>query len=360
MLIFTAAYTTSCGGSNDSSVGNFQVSGRIFYQGQPLEGAQTVIDGTANLRDTTDSDGLFTITDVASGDHELNILKSFGNEAFTERSYSIAVNNDTDMKTLELPGAVDLNEPQDVGSESMLLSWSFTDAQDFREYKLYRHTSSGLDETTGTLVHVSTEIDAVTFTDKDLEPLSEYFYRVYVMNNFGRLGGSNIVSATTLNLNVIQNGNFEQIDSSSGFARQWTAYGFTEDIVMEENDCYEGSHCVLYDIGAENDGREYWIEQTDIAPDIFVKGARYLLSGRYKLSGSGSDISFYYILRGDEDISNEWDNTHPSQEGVWEEVSFEFTIPQGESPSNYQLMLGLIKWTESDIQLWIDNLSLEK
>jgi len=73
----------------------------------------------------------------------------------------------------------------------------------FYEYKIYRHYHTGLDENTGTLIHVSTSADDTIFNDigTDLEygltPATTYYYRVYINNNFGRLGGSNIIGVTT-------------------------------------------------------------------------------------------------------------------------------------------------------------------
>lgn len=38
------------------------------------------------------------------------------------------------------------------------LKWNKSTAEDFCEYKLYSHTTSGLDETTGELEHVTIDI----------------------------------------------------------------------------------------------------------------------------------------------------------------------------------------------------------
>jgi len=107
----------------------------------------------------------------------------------------------------------------------MSLNWNKTDALDFREYKLYRHTTSGLDETTGTLVHVATSILDTSFIDTDLQPFKNYFYRVYIMNDYGRLGGSNIVNDTTKQINIIWNGDFE---SQENLLNWWTSYNAIE------------------------------------------------------------------------------------------------------------------------------------
>ena len=82
------------------------------------------------------------------------------------------------IESLILPKGVQIFEPENIGPNSMEIKWSATDANDFREYKLYRHISSGLDETTGTLVHVSTAISDTQFTDQGVNPVTTYYYRV--------------------------------------------------------------------------------------------------------------------------------------------------------------------------------------
>jgi len=71
-----------------------------------------------------------------------------------------------------------------------------SDADDFREYKLYRHSTSGFDESTGELLHISTFRNDTSFTDS-IPHSSTYYYRLYQMNEYGRLGGSNIVKISS-------------------------------------------------------------------------------------------------------------------------------------------------------------------
>ena len=102
---------------------------------------------------------------------------------------------------------------QPVSSNGMVaLSWLRTDAADFREYKVYRRDSPGIDEIAGELIFVSTARNDATFVDTDALAGTRYYYRVYVMNDSGRLGGSNIVSADVTTDNLIPDGGFESAD----------------------------------------------------------------------------------------------------------------------------------------------------
>lgn len=199
----------SCDTVVDEPTDGFKVSGTIVQNGVPLSNAVVTIDEKLNWEDQTESDGSFEIVNVTGGDHTLTVKSVHSSGGFVEKRSEIVVNGDTYFDALKLPKSIVLSEPFDVTSTSMVIRWNPTDAVDFREYKLFRHVTSGLDETTGELIHVSTSIVDTLFVSTDLSPFQAYYFRVYVMNDYGRLGGSNIVKDTTTQMNVIWNGDFE-------------------------------------------------------------------------------------------------------------------------------------------------------
>jgi len=76
----------------------------------------------------------------------------------------------------------------------------------------------------------------------------------------------------------------------------------------------------------------------------------------------GGEISFSYIVRGEDDepdIGNDWDDTHPGRANVWEPFAFRFTMPTTDT-ANVMVFLHVIKWTTADLQLWDDNVSLRR
>lgn len=192
---------TSHDGSTDGGTQTDEihtVTGTLLHRGEVLAGATVSLDEALNWTAVSDESGAFEFTGVPEGQHWLYVDFAFEDGSFLSYVNQLVVFEDTVLDALTLPTAVTLEEPSDVGDRSMRLTWESADSSEFREYKLYRHTTSGLDETTGTLAHVSTMIDDTTFLDTDLNGTTEYFYRVYVMNQYGRVGGSNLVSATTL------------------------------------------------------------------------------------------------------------------------------------------------------------------
>jgi hypothetical protein len=94
------------------------------------------------------------------------------------------------------PHAVTLNQPTNITSSGMRLTWSQNQDPDFASYKVYRDTEPGVD-TNSTLV---TTIETQTTTQYDVTQLSAettYYFRVYVYDTEPLSTGSNEVSAST-------------------------------------------------------------------------------------------------------------------------------------------------------------------
>jgi len=209
ILIVVLLFFIGCSEIINEETSSYKISGNLVQNGNPLPNAIVIVDDKLNWKTESGLDGSFEINDVSEGNHTLKVSYVNNNGSFVEMNQDVAVNQDIFFDALILPTGTILNAPYNVTSSSMSLSWNKTDALDFREYKLYRHTTSGLDETTGTLVHVATSVLDTLFTDTELQPFKKYYFRVYVMNEYGRLGGSNIVSDTTYQINLIWNGDFE-------------------------------------------------------------------------------------------------------------------------------------------------------
>lgn len=175
----------------------FTIEGTVYHKNLPFESAVAALNNETDFITETDVNGHFMLSGVPAGNHTLTVSKTFPNGTFVENSNELSVEEDVILNTIRLPNPVNFYEPENTTENSTNLSWSASNATDFREYKIYRHTSSGLDESTGQLIHVSTAIHDTTFTDTGLNALSDYYFRVYVMNENSRLGGSNIVHTVT-------------------------------------------------------------------------------------------------------------------------------------------------------------------
>lgn len=185
--------------------GIYDISGRaLFDNGTPASRASVFLDNES--RSTTDSLGYFTISDVVAGKHTLKVFTS-DQSGYSESEREIEVGGgDLDLDEYLLPVPVQLLEPTGVTSKSLTLHWNRSHADDFREYKIYVHHSSALDESTGTLLHIATDVrDTILVVEEGdfwwagstLTPNTTYYFRVFVMNAYGRLSGSNILEVTT-------------------------------------------------------------------------------------------------------------------------------------------------------------------
>jgi len=177
----------------------FTVEGKVLNSSGAVENATVKIDDALNWTTKTSSDGSFTIKNVTKGSHELSIKQQSDNGQFSIRNENIEVNKDLLLEALLLPKPVHLEEAvidQKLTINKINLVWTRSTANDFREYKIYKHTTSGLDETTGELIHVSTTKFDTSFVDS-LSHSSRYFYRVFVLNEYGQIGGSNIIEVKT-------------------------------------------------------------------------------------------------------------------------------------------------------------------
>ncbi|WP_461443308.1 carboxypeptidase-like regulatory domain-containing protein [Maribacter sp.] len=217
-----ACLMLSC--TNDDNANTIKISGVVVSNnGIPEANVTVSISDFQNLTTTTDSEGFFQIEGVAKGEHELKIYKKESEtdaDVFLQRTFKVLLNDNTKVEGLTLPNPVVLATPTEITSSSALIPWNTSVSDSFREYKLYRHNSSGLEETTGTLVHVATDIDEATFLDDDLNNSETYYYRVFVLDEFGQIGGSNIISLETESIQLIKNGGFEEVDN--GDPLEWT------------------------------------------------------------------------------------------------------------------------------------------
>ena len=355
VLTVLLAFIYTC---QDNPVKNnlFKISGYVYLKGKAISGVQVNLDKKINYMTQTNNEGYFELEDVSKGEHTMYISKDYSDSSFVTRTYEVDVNNDVFLESLTLPVPVKLYPITATTSNSAELRWSRSYETDFREYKVYRHTNSGLDENTGTLVHVTTFVEDTTFIDNSLFPTNKYYYRVYVMNEFGKLGGSNIESAFTKELNLIQNGNFELLDSNN-FPEMWEG-----DVTVDSLNVYSGKYSVRMFEDTSFSGMKTKLRQI-IDPAIVEKDTRYKLSFWWRSKDLSQ--SEYFGVRFEEESGDifvwKWfDSPHP--DSIWQEYKYEFTIPSSSNPQNYQLVFVFERYPliPTPMTVWVDSVSLKK
>lgn len=259
------------------SESGFAVSGVVKQSGKPVEGAEVRLLGEHGLSVFSDAKGRFSLSGVPAGAIELVATHGDPAGANIERHLELDVVKDLVLPDVRLPSPVIL-DPLQVSEGSISLSWSATDAEDFREYKLYRHAGSGLDESTGELIFVSTEVEATSFVDNGAEGSREYFYRVFVMNETGRLGGSNVVSDVSLAESILENGGFEASDGDE-FVADWSRVENNEGTIDRDTEqVHGGNSSVRFTM---SNSWEYWITG-DLLDASLQAGDRVQVTGYFR------------------------------------------------------------------------------
>jgi hypothetical protein len=228
-IFFLVIVTASCNKDQIANTpsGSLSVRGVITVDNQAVKGATVQIDSILNWRTTTDDAGKFEIKDVSQGIHGFVVQKSLGDGKVVSQSTTISISGeDLDLGSIKLPlpSAMYPIDSSSVTISSVLLQWSTTTDEEFREYKLYRKEDPGLDETTGKLIYVTTSRIDTTFLDKDVVTSGTYYYRVFILSSFGKLGGSNLASATLPAINFILNPSFE-LSSNGLLPDNWEIIG---------------------------------------------------------------------------------------------------------------------------------------
>ncbi|MEZ4651405.1 MAG: fibronectin type III domain-containing protein [Candidatus Eisenbacteria bacterium] len=90
------------------------------------------------------------------------------------------------------------SEQQGAQTPSVVLSWGRSNAHDFERYRVFRDTSPGV-STASTAVRSILDPSVTSFTDRDLDDNTRYYYRVFVEDDAGGSTGSNEQSITTDN-----------------------------------------------------------------------------------------------------------------------------------------------------------------
>ena len=110
-----------------------------------------------------------------------------------------ARSNEVTARTVnEEPPAVLLSPATSVASTAATLSWSASAAHDFKAYRLYRADNAAV-STGSTLVGEILERQGTSFRDVVLEPVTRYYYRVFVVDEGpdSKSTGSNVVTLQT-------------------------------------------------------------------------------------------------------------------------------------------------------------------
>ncbi|PWG04573.1 carboxypeptidase-like regulatory domain-containing protein [Polaribacter aquimarinus] len=331
----------------------------------PEENVKVSISDFQNLTVLTDSEGYFEINNLSKGEHELILFKNKINsnsDLFVRKTFNISSNSDTVLDNLILPNPVFLQNAINITSSSATINWNSSSSVGFREYKLYRHSNSGLDETTGKLIHVTTDINEISFTDTNLNNSETYYYRIYVLDEYGQIGGSNVINFKTDEVKVIKNGGFE--DLINGKPDYWNLVPNNTNnpkntIEIDNLEFEDGVYSLKFRNADINGCYEQWIKQ-DIKSDILIEGATYRLVFDYKSDFTlSNNNSVSIVIRNFSDLDKRWYLGFDFiDDGQWRKSITEFTLPNQFTNNNIDFIIHFC--INPTGYWWLDNVSIDR
>jgi len=172
----------------------YKVSGKLIRSGQPLAEALVSINDIDSLKSISDSTGFFEILNVPENSliQSLKVSKDNHDGSFSARSIPIVIQNDIYLDSIVIPKSIKMYPP-DSSINSITISWNKAEANNIVQYWLYRSIASEFDQSSGQLIHNSSNLNDTIYTDLNLPSGIRYYYRVYLMDVYGTLGWSDIV-----------------------------------------------------------------------------------------------------------------------------------------------------------------------
>ncbi len=150
-------------------------------------------DGT--MGDATADDGIYSRRYIVPID--LQVDNGIVSGHFTDQAGNDAssVPSNDRLTIMESVAPISLKAVAEA-SYKIRLDWSEVESNNFTSYRIYRGTSSGVDNTSE-LVTLITSRTTVTYTDEELSDNQAYYYRIYAYGSNGELTSSSEESATT-------------------------------------------------------------------------------------------------------------------------------------------------------------------
>lgn len=148
--------------------------------------------------DAVADDGIYE-TDYFIG-HGFEVENAFLFGYFTDAVGNVAdrAAAETQLTVNQAPRSVVLQEPTNAETDapSLVLRWSANTDIDFASYQVLR-SKSYLVSLSSSLVQEIKDVKTTSFIDENLEPATQYYYRIYVFDASGNSTASNIVSGAT-------------------------------------------------------------------------------------------------------------------------------------------------------------------
>jgi len=194
VVAVTATTTSSVSLSWNANTNTDFSAYKIFQSNTATVDTLSALVATLSAQNTT----AYTVTGLSAGMTYYFKVYVFDQGGLSGGSNAVSASTN---QANTAPAAVTLNNPADISSSSLTLSWSQNSDTDFASYRIYRSTTAGV-STSSTLVSTITTQTTVNFSVTGLNSGTLYYFKVFVFDQGGLNTGSNEVSAITQPPNV--------------------------------------------------------------------------------------------------------------------------------------------------------------
>ncbi|MEQ8579093.1 MAG: carbohydrate binding domain-containing protein [Balneola sp.] len=358
-LLFFIFLITACKGDITDSNEAASISGKLIFNGKSVPNVTVNVDDVLNWSAVTNEDGFFQIKNITAGEHNLNTTynSALGISSISSPIVLLSGENTLEDVKLPVPSRLYRLEYPYSNNNGIKLTWSASKESDFREYKVFRKEDSGLDETTGELIFVSTFLDDTTFTDTEFLSGLSYYYRVYTLSAFGKVGGSNLQDTTTNAENLVLNGDFEDDDNASG----WEIYpynpegGFPSKMRIDSLVSHSGNQSLNITVPESINYHGDIVFRQTISSTKFEEGRTYRFSAFVK--PKDFDIGGVVEYKKNDSWNNLTSYSTISSQDDWVEIIEDFRFPSEANQITIQFY-GVGYESNNKLNGWVDNVKI--
>lgn len=212
LLFFFSLALVSCNKGDDSVSADVSavVNGIIKVPGETISMATVMLDNNPQSSSSSQN-GVFEFYGVANGEHTLSIssVLASGGSITKTMTFSVSFSN-VDLGTIVLSkpsNIVVLDSLSKAGT--LTLKWNRLTDPSFKEYSVYRKSTSNVDDVSGEMVFHSTSVTDTVFSDS-YETGATKYYRVYARTASGSIYTGNTEGVNIPPVPPFVNGNFEE------------------------------------------------------------------------------------------------------------------------------------------------------
>ncbi|MGE5437247.1 MAG: hypothetical protein ACM3O3_08460 [Syntrophothermus sp.] len=190
----------------------YKLTGVVFLNGAPLEGADVQVSAAVNWYTKTDAAGKFTINNISGGEHPVTIKKILEGKKVIGQDLTVAfVQDSTDIGQIDLPspfGDVIIDNTQ-LDQSKITLSWTKSTDPNFTSYKIYRKDYSEIDNVNGEMIYETADINQTSYIDLTYGTGRVFYYRVYAYSAGNKYAGTSPGAIDIPEVNLLLNSSFE-------------------------------------------------------------------------------------------------------------------------------------------------------